>query len=105
MLFQEDRLCEEYDAIKNVELVCGNRKQASEALLKLLEPESLEKPCSSLSGGMKRRVALVRAMEAEADFVLLDEPFVGMDRENRRMAEQYIQERQQGRTILIATHI
>lgn len=105
MLFQEDRLCEEYDAIKNVELVCGNRKQASEALLKLLEPESLEKPCSSLSGGMKRRVALVRAMEAEADFVLLDEPFVGMDRENRRMAEQYIQKRQQGRTILIATHI
>lgn len=105
MLFQEDRLCEEYDAIKNVELVCGNRKQASEALLKLLEPESLEKHCSSLSGGMKRRVALVRAMEAEADFVLLDEPFVGMDRENRRMAEQYIQERQQGRTILIATHI
>lgn len=105
MLFQEDRLCEEYDAIKNVELVCGNRKQASEALLKLLEPESLEKPCSSLSGGMKRRVALVRAMEAEADFVLLDEPFAGMDRENRRMAEQYIQERQQGRTILIATHI
>lgn len=105
MLFQEDRLCEEYDAIKNVELVCGNRKQASEALLKLLEQESLEKPCSSLSGGMKRRVALVRAMEAEADFVLLDEPFVGMDRENRRMAEQYIQERQQGRTILIATHI
>ena len=105
MLFQEDRLCEEYDAIKNVELVCGNRKQASEALLKLLEPECLEKPCSSLSGGMKRRVALVRAMEAEADFVLLDEPFVGMDRENRRMAEQYIQERQQGRTILIATHI
>lgn len=84
MLFQEDRLCEEYDAIKNVELVCGNRKQASEALLKLLEPESLEKPCSSLSGGMKRRVALVRAMEAEADFVLLDEPFAGMDRENRR---------------------
>lgn len=105
MLFQEDRLCEEYDAIKNVELVCGNRKQASEALLKLLEPESLEKPCGSLSGGMKRRVALVRAMEAEADFVLLDEPFGGMDRENRRMAEQYIQERQQGRTILIATHI
>lgn len=105
MLFQEDRLCEEYDAVKNVELVCGNRKQASEALLKLLGSESLEKPCSSLSGGMKRRVALVRAMEAEADFVLLDEPFVGMDRENRRMAEQYIQERQQGRTILIATHI
>lgn len=105
MLFQEDRLCEEYDAVKNVELVCGNRKQASEALLKLLEPESLEKPCGSLSGGMKRRVALVRAMEAEADFVLLDEPFGGMDRENRRRTEQYIQERQQGRTILIATHI
>lgn len=105
MMFQEDRLCEAYSAIKNVELVCGDRRRAREALLELLEPEALEKPCAQLSGGMKRRVALVRAMEADAAFVLLDEPFTGMDAETRARAEGYIRARQDGRTILIATHI
>lgn len=105
MMFQEDRLCEAYSAIKNVELVCGDKRRAREALLELLEPEALEKPCAQLSGGMKRRVALVRAMEADAAFVLLDEPFTGMDAETRARAEGYIRARQDGRTILIATHI
>lgn len=105
MLFQEDRLCEDYSAVKNVELVCGDGRRAREALAELLEPEALEKPCAQLSGGMKRRVALVRAMEADAAFVLLDEPFTGMDAETRARAEAYIRDRQKGRTILIATHI
>ena len=105
MVFQEDRLCEEYSAIKNVELVCGDRKKAQEALAELLEHEALEKPCAYLSGGMKRRVALVRAMEADSAFVLLDEPFTGMDAETRVRAEKYIQARQNHRTLIIATHI
>lgn len=105
VMFQEDRLCEEYSAVKNVELVLGNREQARKALQHLLEPEALEKPCRELSGGMKRRVALVRAMEAESDFVLLDEPFTGMDTKTRHRAEEYIRSRQRGRTLIIATHI
>lgn len=105
MMFQEDRLCEAYSAIKNVELVCGDRRRAEEALAGLLEREALEKPCAHLSGGMRRRVALVRAMEADAAFVLLDEPFTGMDAETRARAEDYIRAGQNGRTILIATHI
>lgn len=105
VMFQEDRLCEAYSAIKNVELVCGDKRRAEEALAGLLEREALEKPCAQLSGGMKRRVALVRAMEADAAFVLLDEPFTGMDAETRARAEDYIRARQDGRTIIIATHI
>lgn len=105
MVFQEDRLCMKYSGVKNVELVTGDREHAEKALRKLLEEENLEKPCELLSGGMKRRVALVRAMEADSSYVLLDEPFAGMDSETRKRAEAYIAETQRGRTIIIATHI
>lgn len=105
MVFQEDRLCRGYSAVKNVELVTGNAVTARESLKQLLESDSLDKPCEELSGGMKRRVALVRAMEADSDCVLLDEPFTGMDEETRTRAENYIRSRQNGRTLIIATHI
>lgn len=105
MVFQENRLCEEYSAIENVAMVVGDRDLAEEALGRLLEKDALEKPCSQLSGGMKRRVALVRAMEAASDMVLLDEPFTGMDAQTRQRAEEYIRARQAGRPILIASHI
>ncbi len=105
MVFQEDRLCEEYSAIRNVEMVTGDRKQAEEALLRLLDKEALHKPCSQLSGGMKRRVALVRAMEAETDAILLDEPFTGMDEVSRMAAEEYIKRKQGSRVVIIATHL
>lgn len=111
--FQEDRLCEAYSAVKNVEMVIGAGENtqadgntlAEEALRAILPEEALGKPCSQLSGGMKRRVALVRAMEADSDCVLLDEPFTGMDAQTREKAEAYIRSRQRGRIVVIATHI
>uniref|UniRef100_UPI004057857B ATP-binding cassette domain-containing protein n=1 Tax=Acetatifactor sp. TaxID=1872090 RepID=UPI004057857B len=105
MVFQEDRLCEDDTAVQNVAMVTGNPQEAEKALKKLLDAEALTKPCSQLSGGMKRRVSLVRAMEARSDVVLLDEPFTGMDAETKISAEAYIRERQRGRTIMIATHV
>lgn len=105
MVFQEDRLCEDYSALKNVELVTGDRRKAKEALSRLLDREALDGPCSRLSGGMKRRVSLVRAMEVDSDYVLLDEPFTGMDGETMCRAQAYIRERQGGRMVVIASHI
>ncbi len=105
MVFQEDRLCMTCSALKNVEMVTGDAARSAEALKMLLEPEDLEKPCSNLSGGMKRRVALARAMEARSQLVLLDEPFTGMDAGTKERAEKYISARRGGRTLIIATHI
>ncbi len=104
-LFQEDRLCEEFSAVKNVELVTGSAFEATEALKELLDAEDIEKPCKELSGGMKRRVALVRAMVACADVILLDEPYNGLDEENRAKVTDYVEKQGKNSIVLIATHI
>lgn len=103
--FQEDRLCEDYSAVKNLEMVLGDAALAREILAQLLPEEALDQPCRELSGGMKRRVSLVRAMEAGAQCVLLDEPFTGLDEENRKKAEAYIRRKAGGRIMMLATHI
>lgn len=105
MVFQEDRLCMGYTAVQNVALVTGDEEGARKSLKLILDSNCLDQPCEQLSGGMKRRVALVRAMEAASDLVLLDEPFTGMDKETIQQSENYIQNRQRGRIIIIATHV
>lgn len=105
MLFQEDRLCEEYSALKNVELVAVSRSAAKEHLLQLLDEADIYKPCKELSGGMKRRVALTRAFAAGADILLLDEPYNGLDEENRMHVAGYIGENGKNRVVIMASHI
>ena len=105
MLFQEDRLCEEYSALKNVELVAISRSVAREHLLQLLKEEDIHKSCKDLSGGMKRRVALARAFASGASIVLLDEPYNGLDEENRMRVARYIEENGENRVVIMASHI
>lgn len=105
VLFQEDRLCEDYSALKNVELVAISRTAAREHLLHLLDEADIHKPCKELSGGMKRRVALARAFAAGADILLLDEPYNGLDEENRIRVARYIEENGQNRVVIMASHI
>lgn len=104
MVFQEDRLCEGCSAVKNVEMVTGDPGTARQALLRVLDREALDRPCSQLSGGMRRRVALVRAMEADSDYILLDEPFTGMDQDTCSRAGEYVRSRQGNRILIIASH-
>lgn len=103
--FQEDRLCEDYSAIKNLELVCRNKEEAFGYLVPLLDEEDMHKPCNLLSGGMKRRVEVARAFAADRGIVLLDEPFAGLDEENRRKMQNYIEGYGKDKVVLIATHV
>lgn len=105
MVFQEDRLCENYSALVNVAMITGDEAKAREHLLELLAPEEIEKPCKELSGGMKRRVAIARAFAAHSDLIMIDEPFAALDEENRRRVQRYIEQYKADRTLLIATHI
>jgi len=107
-VFQEDRLCEHLTAVGNVRLVLGRTTGASAVVSELrrvgLDGESLVKPVRDLSGGQRRRVAIVRALMADADLIVLDEPFKGLDTEAKALVMAYVRERCDGRTTLLITH-
>ena len=109
-VFQEDRLCPQLTAAQNVELVLENTKpdykqQIVRDLQRLgLDEAALDLPVRKLSGGQKRRAALLRAVWAESDTLLLDEPFTGMDPETMKKAASLLKERCQGKPVLLATH-
>lgn len=103
--FQEDRLCEDVSAACNVALVC-DRAKAYEALYPLFEDKSLiDKKVSTLSGGERRRVSIARAVAKNADIVLFDEPYNGLDAENILRVKEYISEYCKDRIVITATHI
>ena len=56
------------------------------------------------SGGMKRRLALARALLASADAVALDEPFTGLDEENAAAARRCILRAAEDRIVLLVSH-
>ena len=57
-----------------------------------------------LSGGMTRRVSIVRAMLTDGDAVLLDEPFKGLDDLTREKVVQFVKENLKNRTTILVTH-
>lgn len=106
-VFQEDRLCESFSPIENVLLTAGPGADAASIrreLACLLPEECLTRPVSTLSGGMKRRVAILRALLAPSDLLLMDEPFTGLDGEMKSEVIRYIKARRNGRFLLFTTH-
>ncbi len=107
MVFQEDRLCGNLSAISNISLVCSKKMPKSQIYEELkkagLEGEELV-PVRKLSGGMKRRVALVRALIVPFDVLILDEPFDGLDDQNKNRMIHYVRERSKGKTVILVTH-
>ncbi|MFH0176243.1 ABC transporter ATP-binding protein [Streptomyces cacaoi] len=57
-----------------------------------------------LSGGMRQRVALAAALLGEPGFLVLDEPTVGLDPEQRMRFRELIAQAGEGRTVLLSTH-
>ncbi|MCR6492494.1 ATP-binding cassette domain-containing protein [Cellulomonas sp. P24] len=107
-VFQEDRLCEQLTAVGNVRLVLDRGTPVAAVVDELrhvgLDDESLAKPVRELSGGQRRRVAIVRALMPEADLVVLDEPFTSLDTDAKVVVTAYVRDRCRGRTTLLITH-
>ena len=107
VVFQEDRLIEEATVYANLYAVLGSAfdYKVAEAHLKMTGLEEVgEKVVRELSGGMKRRVAIVRAVLTQPDILILDEAFKGLDSENRDMVIRYIRKFCGERVILMVSH-
>ena len=105
--FQEDRLLPWKTALQNVALACPGRDSESRARHWLAQV-GLEGECDALpgalSGGMKRRVALARALAAEAPALLLDEPFRALDEQTHALMRSLVLKQTDGRFLLLVTH-
>ncbi len=108
-VFQEDRLLESVDIQKNIRLVLSKEQYSfADSLLKEFGLYDIrKKKISTLSGGMKRRVALVRAIAYSGDALILDEPFNGLDIENKQIAANIIKREfiDKNKPVLLITHI
>ena len=109
-VFQEDRLCPQLTALQNVTLVLpGSEKQYKEQIEMDfqqfgMDAAALVLPAARLSGGQKRRTALLRALWAPSDTLLLDEPFTGMDPDTLAAAAALLRTRCGEKPVLLATH-
>ena len=110
VVFQEDRLCPQLTALQNVTLVLpGSEKQYKEQIEMdfqqlSMDAAALALPAARLSGGQKRRTALLRALWAPSDTLLLDEPFTGMDPDTLAAAAALLRTRCGTKPVLLATH-
>jgi NitT/TauT family transport system ATP-binding protein len=107
-LFQDPALLPWLTAAENVNLVLSDTKGTIPAAVEWLTRVDLADEANtypaSLSGGMRQRVALARALSTDADLLLLDEPFRGMDEDLHRHMRELIHTCRQGKTTVIVTH-
>ena len=106
-VFQENRLLEGLNAEGNLRFILGANYDATAAQT-LLEELGLDdvgkKKVRDYSGGMRRRLALARALLAPSDAIALDEPFTGLDAENHENAMCAILRAAETKIVLLSTH-
>jgi NitT/TauT family transport system ATP-binding protein len=106
VVFQEDRLCENLTPQANIKLT--NSRLTTKSVLKAMEAFGLynceRQKTSELSGGMKRRVAILRALLSEYDILFLDEPFKGLDLDTKSRVIAEVINRTKGKTVIFVTH-
>lgn len=108
MVFQEDRLLPWIDVLDNVEIVLEKEQRGrgigSALLAEMgLAGTELEK-IQNLSGGMQRRVAILRALAYDRSVLLLDEPFKGLDADLKLQVMDVIKKHSRGKLVILVTH-
>ncbi len=106
-VFQEDRLQEEFTPVKCVKTACPHsvsKDAVRNHLVAVGLDGHIDKPVSELSGGMRRRVAIVRAVLSGAETVYFDEPFTGLDEITKERVIDYILSNCEDRTLIFVSH-
>ena len=80
-------------------------RMADEALEKVRMSDFAKRQIGQLSGGQQQRVFMARALAQDADVLLLDEPFAGVDAATERAILNVLTEtREQGKTVVVVHH-
>ena len=84
----------------------GRRNKVFQAIKMVGLEDVIDVDVSRLSGGQRQRAVIARALATEAEFILLDEPLVGMDREARNSLLKLLDNlcHESGKTILMVSH-
>ena len=113
MMFQEDRLLENLSVRANIMLAIqahsqeqkqNARERITEALCAVGLEGTENKPVSELSGGQKRRVALLRTLFANADILLFDEPLKGLDEALKQQVIAFMKPFIESKIVIWVTH-
>lgn len=113
MMFQEDRLLENLSVRANIMLAIkahsqkqkqNARERIQEALCAVGLEGTENKPVSELSGGQKRRVALLRTLFADADILLFDEPLKGLDEALKQQVIAFVKPFVESKVVIWVTH-
>ncbi len=103
VVFQEDRLIPFVSVKKNVSLFSSDER-AEKLLYELGLKEYEDISVDELSGGMKRRVALARALSKDFDILLLDEAFNGLDGETLLKVCEVVNRYTENKTVILVSH-
>ncbi len=104
VVFQENRLLSFKTVMGNILAVNGDVAKCEQLLKDFSLYEYRDKYPRSLSGGMKRRIAIIRALSRDFDILVLDEPFNGIDKENIEKISQIINKYTEGKTVVMVSH-
>lgn len=110
---QKQGLYEEFSVLECMNYIAVlkglKKREVREEITYLLERlhilDVASRKISTLSGGMKQRVLMVQALLGDPDFIILDEPTVGLDPVERYDFRNFVRELSKTRTILYATHV
>ncbi len=103
-VFQENRLIPQISALDNLMCFHSDKQRAVELLADAGLLSDADTPVSDLSGGMKRRLAVVRALLYGGDIYFFDEPFRELDKSTADTVRELVKRETDGKTVILATH-
>ena len=104
VVFQEDRLLPWLTAAENLNVIIKNQAITAKWLEEIQLSEQADYYPSEMSGGMKRRIALARALAFDCDLLLMDEPFQGLDDVLKNNMHKLVLREAQSKPVLLVSH-
>lgn len=103
-VFQEDRLLEQLSVKENIMLTACNRKAADGFIAAAGLSDCIDMYPADMSGGMKRRTAIARAVAFDGGILLLDEPFNGIDEKRKEAIAEFLKSFASDKICIMVTH-